>query len=207
LFVFTGSALVAAPVVAGDYARVAGTIAEFRRGNAAQTLTQLATNPQIERCGSTTPIKPTMLTLPLQRDGELVLSSEPPVPRQQPPRTGRGAGARPERPLAHRSRRCVQWQQPGPDGTRRAGDVAKGLQGVLAHDFGVWRLQPTLAPAFEPRNPRTATPAPVGGTLKVASLNVLNYFTTLGDRGADNALELARQRDKLVATIVALERG
>jgi predicted extracellular nuclease len=93
----------------------------------------------------------------------------------------------------------------GSGGTRRAGDVVKGLQGVLTTDFGAWRVQPTEAPAFEPRNARSAAPEPVGGSLRVASLNVLNYFTSLGSRGANNAAELVRQRDKLVATIVALD--
>ncbi len=93
----------------------------------------------------------------------------------------------------------------GSGGTRRAGDVVKGLEGVLSTDFGAWRLQPTQAPVFEARHPRSPAPAPVGGTLRVASLNVLNYFTTLGARGADSAAELERQRAKLVATIVALD--
>lgn len=90
-------------------------------------------------------------------------------------------------------------------GTRRPGDRVRGLTGVLTTDFGAWRLQPTLAPNFEARNLRPAAPAPVGGSLKVASLNVLNYFTTLGARGATNAAELERQRAKLVATIVGLD--
>jgi uncharacterized protein len=94
---------------------------------------------------------------------------------------------------------------PGVEGTRRAGDGVKKLEGVLTWAFDSYRLQPTQAPAFEPRNPRPEAPPPVAGTLKVASLNVLNYFTTLGQRGATNAAELQRQQDKLVATIVGLD--
>ena len=47
----------------------------------------------------------------------------------------------------------------------------------------VWKLNPTAARAGAPvtfENDRTAAPAAVGGDLKVASFNVLNYFTTLG---------------------------
>lgn len=94
---------------------------------------------------------------------------------------------------------------PGSDGTRRAGDVVKQLEGILNWGFDTYRLQPTQTPAFEPRNARPAAPAEVGGSLKVASLNVLNYFTTLGQRGASNAVELQRQQDKLVTTIVGLD--
>jgi predicted extracellular nuclease len=39
----------------------------------------------------------------------------------------------------------------------------------------------------------------------VGSLNVLNYFTTLGDRGADTAQELERQRAKLVSAVLGLD--
>ena len=57
---------------------------------------------------------------------------------------------------------------------------------------------------------RPAAPPPLDGTLKVASLNVLNYFTTLDQRGAESNplrlqpppapdIELLRQQDKLVA--------
>jgi predicted extracellular nuclease len=90
-------------------------------------------------------------------------------------------------------------------GTRRTGDRVHKLEGVLSHDFGAWRVQPTEAPQFMPRNERTEAPKRVGGTLRVASLNVLNWFTTLGQRGASSAEELQRQQAKLVETIVALD--
>jgi predicted extracellular nuclease len=49
----------------------------------------------------------------------------------------------------------------------------------------------------------------VGGNLKVAGFNVLNYFTDWGCgancRGANNATEFQRQRDKLVAAINTLD--
>jgi predicted extracellular nuclease len=66
-------------------------------------------------------------------------------------------------------------------------------------------------------NPRPAQPDGVGGSLTVASFNVLNYFTTIDTgaficgpagnqecRGADDANELARQRAKIVAAIVEI---
>jgi uncharacterized protein len=46
---------------------------------------------------------------------------------------------------------------------------------------------------------------PVGGNLKVASFNVLNYFTTLNSRGANDALEFERQRDKIFAALAAID--
>ena len=53
---------------------------------------------------------------------------------------------------------------------------------VVDYRNNLWTLNPT-APgpaAVTFANTRTASPAPVGGDLKVASFNVLNYFTTLG---------------------------
>lgn len=93
----------------------------------------------------------------------------------------------------------------GPQGVRRLGDQVIGLSGVLTQGFGAYRVHPTTAPVFIPRNARTAAPAAVGGTLKAASLNVLNYFTTLNSRGADTAAELARQRDKIAAALQAMD--
>src|SRR4029078_1099681 len=63
-----------------------------------------------------------------------------------------------------------------------------------------------------------AEPAAVGGTLHVAALNVLNFFTTLDTsptgcgptgvlecRGANTPAELARQRAKTVSEITGLD--
>src|SRR4029077_14058125 len=101
---------------------------------------------------------------------------------------------------------------------------------ILDYRNDVWKLNPTSAgPAdvtFE--NDRTAAPQAVGGDLKIASFNVLNYFTTLGattagctsyndrtgdpvtvntgcaPRGAWDPADLQRQQDKIVAAINAL---
>ena len=89
-------------------------------------------------------------------------------------------------------------------GTRRVGDTVTGVRGIVTWAFDAWRIQPVQTPIFSPANPRPAAPAAVGGTLRAGSLNVLNYFTTLGSRGASTAAELVRQRDKLVTTIAGL---
>ncbi len=90
-------------------------------------------------------------------------------------------------------------------GTRRVGDTVTHLEGVLTQTAGIWRLQPTRHPVFTNANLRPAAPAAVGGSVRVASMNVLSYFTTLNERGAKSAAELQRQRDKLVAAISGLD--
>ncbi|GGR89820.1 ExeM/NucH family extracellular endonuclease [Deinococcus sedimenti] len=90
--------------------------------------------------------------------------------------------------------------------TRRAGDTVSGLEGVLHYANGNYKVQPTKTPAFTASNPRTTAPKEVGGSIKVAGANVLNYFTTLGSagRGASNPNEFARQKAKIVAELRAL---
>ena len=90
-------------------------------------------------------------------------------------------------------------------GTRRVGDTVSGVRGVLGWTADAYRVHPVAAPTFTAGNPRTTAPEAVGGTLRAGSLNVLNYFTTLGQRGATTAAELTRQRAKLVETIVGLD--
>lgn len=95
--------------------------------------------------------------------------------------------------------------------TLRIGDSVTGLTGVLGYGFSAYRLQPVDDPTFVRANPRTAMPPNVGGTLRVASFNVLNYFNGDGlgggfptARGANTAEEFQRQRDKIIAAILAL---
>lgn len=98
----------------------------------------------------------------------------------------------------------------------RTGDAVElgDLTYVLSEGFGLQRLQPTTPidaataaaalPTFTSLNPRPQ-PVDVGGDLTVAAFNVLNYFTTLGARGAETAEELAAQKAKIVAAITALD--
>ncbi len=100
----------------------------------------------------------------------------------------------------------------------RGGDTVANVTGVMDYGFGLYRIQPTQGADYTSVNPRTAAPDEVGGDVRVASFNVLNYFTTIDDgrndicgpagvqecRGADNAEELTRQRDKIVAAITAI---
>src|SRR5690606_39325076 len=46
---------------------------------------------------------------------------------------------------------------------------------------------------------------PICGDLQVAAFNVLNYFTTLGSRGADTPEEFQRQQAKIVAALAAID--
>ncbi len=105
----------------------------------------------------------------------------------------------------------------------RGGDTVANVTGVLDYSFGLYRVQPTQGADYTSVNPRTAAPDPVGGNVTVSSFNVLNYFTTLdypsGNpldntcgplqnqecRGADDAGELNRQRDKIVSALAAID--
>ena len=92
----------------------------------------------------------------------------------------------------------------------RIGDSATGITGVLGFGFSNFRLQPTEPITFTRANDRPEAPAPVGGDIKVASFNTLNYFTTLADdnpnaRGANDAEEFARQQAKEVAAILGID--
>ncbi|MBL7951361.1 MAG: ExeM/NucH family extracellular endonuclease [Flavobacteriales bacterium] len=90
----------------------------------------------------------------------------------------------------------------GVDGTLRCGSTVQDLQGVLHYAYGEYRLEP-IGPLFFEHDPRPTVPV-VGGTIRAASLNVLNYFSTLGGWGAANIGEMSRQRTKLVAALQAL---
>lgn len=101
---------------------------------------------------------------------------------------------------------------PAVDPTLRVDHTVTGLTGVMNFGFGAYRVQPVAAPAFVAANPRpTARPA-VGGRVKVAASNVLNYFNGDGygggfptSRGANTAAEFARQRDKIIASLLLLD--
>lgn len=96
----------------------------------------------------------------------------------------------------------------------RGGDMLANVTGVLDHSFDTYRVQPTTGADYFATNPRGGVPA-VGGELRVAAFNVLNYFEDFGNacgpkgtaecRGAANAPELKRQRAKIVAAISELD--
>ncbi len=107
----------------------------------------------------------------------------------------------------------------------RMGDTYSGLTGVLSYsedsasssEEPEYRINLPTAGTLTATNPRDAEPDDVGGTLKVTSFNVLNYFTTLDaggnstgpdggedPRGANSAAEFDRQEAKLVAAINAI---
>ncbi|KQQ88873.1 ExeM/NucH family extracellular endonuclease [Massilia sp. Leaf139] len=118
------------------------------------------------------------------------------------------------------------------DGTVRSGDTVTGLTGVL--DYGAsgdagaaFKLQPTETPRFSRTNERLPAPVIAAGNVRVASANVLNFFTEFTNgtdawgraspgckigsttrpsncRGADNLAEFVRQRDKIVDSLVAV---
>lgn len=107
----------------------------------------------------------------------------------------------------------------------RVGDTATALTGVLSYGFGAYELQPVraveLTAAARPVAPDAAAINANGiAEIKVASFNVLNYFTDLAaagtttdnftnpygvshePRGANSTTEFLRQQGKLVEAIV-----
>ncbi|GAB3223805.1 hypothetical protein GCM10027423_59200 [Spirosoma arcticum] len=102
--------------------------------------------------------------------------------------------------------------------TLRAGDDVASISGILDERFEGYRVQTSTPVNFNATNARTASPPAVGGTLKVAGFNVLNYFTDLDNnqqvtipdgvsfepRGAETAEEFTRQRDKIIAAIASI---
>ncbi|MFN8344419.1 MAG: ExeM/NucH family extracellular endonuclease [Spirosomataceae bacterium] len=111
----------------------------------------------------------------------------------------------------------------------RAGDQVNGLTGVLHWSFAgqtgtdAWRIRPTAAnPAtFTVANTRPISAPAVGGAIKAASVNLLNYFTTIDAtsssnsgpcgpdgtqdcRGADSNAELIRQRERASIVLCGL---
>lgn len=100
------------------------------------------------------------------------------------------------------------WPVPylGPDLTVRVGDTVHGLTAVVVNQgLHSYRLQPTTQPIIARTNPRPIEPPDVGGDLRVAAFNVLNYFTSLNERGADDEAELERQTHKLVSALTAID--
>ena len=107
-----------------------------------------------------------------------------------------------------------------PDYSIRAGDTIRELTGNLRFSRGsgssgleTYRLIPNGEPEFESLNPRPGSPT-IGGTLRVATLNVRNFFSTIDTgpdvcgptssddcRGANGVEELDRQLRKIVTAL------
>ncbi|MBW8844929.1 MAG: ExeM/NucH family extracellular endonuclease [Burkholderiales bacterium] len=214
IFVFTS---VAPTVSAGQNIQLSGTVAEFNPGTAGNPST--ATRPMTQITGPTgiqvlssgnaiTPVEVDLATLPangLEAFEGMLVTLRGPLTVQQ--------NAFPV----------------------RAGDTIDSVTGVIdfglatssTSGFGLYRIQPTQDPSFARTNPRTATPQVSGGNVRIASANVLNFFTTFTDgsnylgqtgqgcslggsvsksncRGADNFTEFQRQRAKTVANLSGL---
>jgi uncharacterized protein len=115
--------------------------------------------------------------------------------------------------------------RPGPEGTPplpflepgdtlRIGDQLVDQTFIMYYSFNNWRMHPIdideLSTDFQKNRtrPRPLAPPEVGGSLTVASYNVLNYFNGDGQgggfptaRGAVTPSELDRQSEKLVAAV------
>jgi uncharacterized protein len=88
------------------------------------------------------------------------------------------------------------------------GATPRPLMGILDDRFGSYRIQPTSPVTFSnapnPRPDSGAIASALGGRFRVASANVLNFFTTLGSRGAAAAQEFTNQRTKIIAELSRL---
>ncbi len=102
----------------------------------------------------------------------------------------------------------------------RGGDLVSDVTSVMDYEFSKYRIQPTQGANYTEANPRPEAPELAPGFLKVASFNVLNYFTTIdlgtghwicgpsGNmecRGADTPEELTRQRAKILAALSGID--
>ena len=102
------------------------------------------------------------------------------------------------------------WYLPETAQALRSGSVLTGVEGVVDHRHGAWRLQ--LTAPVQPR-PAPRPPAPVvDGDVRVAAFNLQNLFNGDGrgggfptPRGARTSEALTRQVEGLVATITALD--
>jgi len=95
--------------------------------------------------------------------------------------------------------------------TVRVGDEVLPFDAVLGYGFSKYRVHPLTEPVFVSSNPRTEQPPISKGDYRIASINVLNYFNGDGagagfptSRGASTAVEFAKQRDKIIAAISAM---
>ncbi|NYZ61457.1 ExeM/NucH family extracellular endonuclease [Luteimonas deserti] len=102
------------------------------------------------------------------------------------------------------------WYLPATARALRSGSVLTGVEGIVDHRHGAWRLQLTAPVQVQPA-PRPAPPR-VDGDVRLAAFNLENLFNGDGrgggfptPRGVATPAELARQLDGLVTTIAALD--
>lgn len=96
--------------------------------------------------------------------------------------------------------------------TLRSGDSVQGITGILSFDFGEYRIHPLSIQNISASNPRPDKPESVGGTIKIASFNVENYFNGDGQgggfptsRGAESQAEFERQQAKILNAMTDLD--
>lgn len=87
--------------------------------------------------------------------------------------------------------------------TLRLGDMTNNPTGGIQYSFDNYKLTASDLPIFHATNRRGAAPN-TGGKVTVASFNVLNYWTTLGGRGASTQDQLDAQTNKLVDAILGM---
>ncbi|MEM8617026.1 MAG: ExeM/NucH family extracellular endonuclease, partial [Pseudomonadota bacterium] len=99
------------------------------------------------------------------------------------------------------------------DGFRNGSTIADAF-GIMDFGFSNFRLQVVdtdndndITDEITIDTTANARPMSVGvdGELVIASVNVENFFSTLGSRGAQTAAELARQTDKVVEGLAAID--
>jgi len=93
----------------------------------------------------------------------------------------------------------------------RLGDSFESLVGVIDYSYGDYRLFNTELPLYSQVNPRPVVTTPELSQLRIASMNVLNYFNGDGNgggfptsRGADSQEEFDRQHAKIISAISGL---
>lgn len=91
-------------------------------------------------------------------------------------------------------------------GTLTAGSSVENLQGVLSYSFDEYRLHPVDEVLFDyqARANRIQFNDDAPTTVSICAFNVLNYFTSLGEWGAQSSRELERQTDKIVSALAKI---
>jgi predicted extracellular nuclease len=97
-------------------------------------------------------------------------------------------------------------------GTVRVGSTITSLRGIMGYGSSAWRIQPLAgADAPEVLTVRPAVPTFGSAQVKVASMNVLNFFNGDGlgggfptSRGANTLADFQRQRSKIIAALTQM---